>query len=269
MNPASNPTDPSRPSLGRILIADDEESFLRSLAVLLERQGYTCDCAADAFEARRCLEAESYDLLISDIRMPGNHDLDLVHKVPPRNEGLLVILVTGYPTVPTAVQAMQLPILAYLVKPLEFDELLGHLSRGMAFRKVATTMADSTRLLERWVEDMKILRMTFQRSPQATLQGTLNGSLVLALGNLAETIGNLQSLFKLSAGLEAGRVECGAQDCPRVTALERAIQEGIEVLETTKGSFHSRKLRDLRLKLETLLPAAGSTQPELEQGPPS
>jgi hypothetical protein len=161
--------------------------------------------------------------------------------------------VTGYPTVPTAVQALRLPILAYLVKPLDFDELLGHLKRGLAFRKVAATMGASTRLLEHWVADMKTLQATFRASPQAALQGTLDGALALALGNLAGTIAELQVLFKLSAGLEHGQTECGARSCPRLAILEQAIREGIGVLETTKGSFHSRKLRDLRQNLETLV----------------
>ncbi len=249
-----NESTPSSAGTGRILIADDEESFLRSMAVLLEREGHTCDCASDAFEAAKYLEAQPYDLLISDIRMPGNQDLDLVRKVPAMNAGLPVILVTGYPSMPSAVQALQLPVLAYLVKPLDFDELLSHVNRGIAFRKVASTMNASTQLLEHWVEDMKTLRATFQASPQATVHGTLNGAMVLALGNLAGTLADLQTLFKLAGGLGNGRAECNIESCPRVAALEEAIQEGIEVLETTKDSFRSRKLRNLRLKLETLVP---------------
>jgi ActR/RegA family two-component response regulator len=245
---------PSHKARPRILIADDEESFLRSLAVLLERQGYACDCAADGFEAIRCLENETYDLFISDIRMPGNQNLDLVQKLPARNEGLMVILVTGYPTVPTAIQAVQLPILAYLVKPLDFEALLGHLKRGLGYRQVAGALADSSRMLERWLADMKTLRAAFQASPQAALRGTLNGALTLAMGNLAGTIVDLQALFQLSAGLDAGREACEVQSCPRLATLEQAIQEGIEVLETTKETFHSRRLRDLRQKLEALLP---------------
>jgi len=247
-----NADAPPPSGLGRILIADDEESFLRSLAVLLQREGYTCDCATNACEAIQRMEAETYDLLISDIRMPGNNDLALVRDCPARNAGIPVILATGYPSMPTALQAMQLPVLAYLVKPLDFEELLSHVRRGVAFRQVASTMAASTRLLETWVGDMKTLRATFQASPQATAQGTLHGALAMAMGNIAATLSDLQTLFKLSAGLDGGRSECAVQQCPRVSALEQAIQESIEVLEATKDSFQSRKLRDLRLKLEAL-----------------
>jgi CheY-like chemotaxis protein len=249
---------PTRPSLGRILIADDEESFLRSLAVLLEREGYTCATACDAVEAAHRLEGEDYDLLISDIRMPGNHDLALIRDGLSRNAGLPVILATGYPSMPTALQALQLPVLAYLVKPLDFQELLTHVRRGVAFRKVANTMASSTQLLEGWTANMKTLRATFQASPQATAQGTLNGAMALAMGNMAGAMADLQTLFKLAAGLDGGRNECSVQNCPRVAALEGVIQEGIAVLETTRDSFQSRQLRDLRRKLTTMI----------ETGPP-
>ena len=248
-----NESAPTEPSLGRILIADDEESFLLSLAVLLEREGYTCDRAPDAFQAAKYLETETYDLLISDIRMPGNQDMGLIRNVHSNNAGLPVILATGYPSMPSALQALQLPVLAYLVKPLDFEELLSHVRRGVAFRKVANTMAASTQLLEGWVADMNILRATFQASPQATAQGTLHGAMALAMGNVAGTLADLQTLFKLAAGLDSGSKECRIQDCPRVAILEQAIREGIEVLESTKDSFQSRKLRDLRHRLETLL----------------
>lgn len=244
---------PDPPSLGRILIADDEESFLLSLAELLRREGYACDSAQDAFQAARFLETETYDLLISDIRMPGNQDLGLIRNVNANNAGLPVILATGYPSMPSALQALQLPVLAYLVKPLDFEELMVHVRRGVAYRKVANTMAASTRLLEGWVADMNTLRATFQASPQATAQGTLHGAMALAMGNVAGALTDLQTLFKLAAGLDSGNPECRIQDCPRVAILEQAIQEGVEVLESTKDSFQSRKLRDLRHKLESLL----------------
>lgn len=243
-------------SLGRILIADGEETFRRPLAVLLQREGYACHSAPDGFGALRLLESVPYDLLIAEIHMPGNEDLELVHRLPALNAELQAILVTGHPSVATAAQALQLPVLAYLVKPLNFDELLGHLRRGMALRKVASTLAESSRHLERWVEDMQALRAAFKAGPRGTAQETLGGALTLALGNLAGTISDLRALFELSAGLQ-GREGCPVRDCPRVTNLEQAIQEGVEVLEATKDAFHSRKLRDLRQKLESLIPVVG------------
>jgi hypothetical protein len=89
----------------------------------------------------------------------------------------------------------------------------------------------------------------------------MHGALALAMGNLAGTLLDLQNLFKLVAGLDDGRIECNVKNCPRLAAFEQAIQEGIEVLESTRDAFHSRKLRDLRHKLETLISVGSPENP--------
>ena len=81
-------------TVGRILIADDEETFLESTAALLEREGYTIQTARTGAEALAAIEANPCDLLISDLEMPGNADLELVRRIaetagglPPRRHG--------------------------------------------------------------------------------------------------------------------------------------------------------------------------------------
>ncbi len=110
--------------LGRILIADDEESFLLSTAELLRDEGYECVCASDARIATAMLDKEGYDLLIADIKMPGNSDLEFIKELPRMVKGMPVILVTGYPSLSSAIQSIPLPVIAYLIKPFEFSELL-------------------------------------------------------------------------------------------------------------------------------------------------
>ena len=108
----------------RILIADDEESFLYSTADILRREGYDCSCAADALAATEMLKEDSYDLLIADIKMQGNSALEIIKALPQIAEGMPVILVTGYPSLNSAIESIQLPVVAYLVKPFELNELL-------------------------------------------------------------------------------------------------------------------------------------------------
>ena len=107
---------------GRILIADDEETFLLSTIDLLRREGYECDGVKDAEAAVKVLRSKPFDLLVSDIRMPGNLELELVEAVLESGVGLPVIIVTGYPSVKTAITCLNLRTIAYLVKPLDFDE---------------------------------------------------------------------------------------------------------------------------------------------------
>ena len=104
----------------RILIADDEESFLLSTGELLRLEGFEVHTAHDGREAAAMLNGQTFDLLITDIRMPGNQDLDLVRYAQAQNDILPVIMVTSYPSMPTAMQAMQLSVIAYLIKPMDF-----------------------------------------------------------------------------------------------------------------------------------------------------
>ena len=82
---------------GRILIADDEETFLRSTADLLRREGYDCDCVPDAKTSIEKLKKANYDVLIADIKMPGNPKLELIQQLPRIAEGTAAILISMPP----------------------------------------------------------------------------------------------------------------------------------------------------------------------------
>jgi DNA-binding NtrC family response regulator len=108
----------------RILLADNEADFLRFTATLLEKEGYACDCATDGASAVELMRTRRYDAVISDIRMPGNPDLRVVREASELQDGVPVILVTAYPSVGTAKMAVELPVAAYVEKPVEFQDLL-------------------------------------------------------------------------------------------------------------------------------------------------
>ena len=111
-------------SAGHILLADDEPTFLNSTADLLRAEGYTCETAPDGESALAQVKAQQFDLLITDLEMPGNSDLELVRKVAVESGGLPVIILTGYPSVRSAVACIELPVAAYLTKPVSFAALL-------------------------------------------------------------------------------------------------------------------------------------------------
>jgi DNA-binding NarL/FixJ family response regulator len=127
----------------RILIADDEEIFLQSTTTLLLREGYECTCATDAASTLALLHHTLYDLLIADITMQGNEALELVQDVSHLAKGLPIILVTGYPSLQSAIRAIQLPVVSYLVKPFELSEFLitvrSAIQRSQVYRAIDTT----------------------------------------------------------------------------------------------------------------------------------
>lgn len=106
----------------RILLADDEETFRRSTARPFEQEGYQCDCAEDSMEAGRLLTKE-HDVLVSDIRMPGNMEFEFLRDVHSRFPILPIVLVTGYPSVQTGVESLRLSFTDYLLKPVDWPNL--------------------------------------------------------------------------------------------------------------------------------------------------
>jgi DNA-binding NarL/FixJ family response regulator len=116
-------------SKGRLLIADDEPQFRDAISQLLELEGYECESAPNSQVCQELLAQKHFDVLIADIRMPGNTDLELLEQI--QGLHLPVIVVTGYPSVPSAIRAIKLPVVAYLVKPFNFSELLREVERAI------------------------------------------------------------------------------------------------------------------------------------------
>lgn len=230
----------------RLLIVDDEEVFLLSTAELLRQEGYQVDTAMDGIQAARMLNQRTYDLLLTDILMPGNPDLALVRDLPERNQGLPVILMTGYPSAQSAIQAVNLAALAYLVKPMEFQELLAQVRRGVAQRKVQRAVADSARHIHAWGEEMTRLASGLQAGPGGVPVQQVLGAM---LGRMGETLLDMKHLVDLSSFEPDGQT-CTVQHCPRLESYQRIFQEGIAILEQTKGAFKSRNLEELRHKME-------------------
>lgn len=115
----------------RILIADDEPLYRNTTAELLRDEGYECICVEDADDAIGLLGENSFDLILSDLNMPGNLKLELLKEGRTRYSHIPMIVVTGVPSIPSAVESVRLGIADYLLKPVKFDELLTAIKRAL------------------------------------------------------------------------------------------------------------------------------------------
>jgi DNA-binding NtrC family response regulator len=118
----------------KILVVDDEKSILLLLREALTQWGYQVTCAGSATEALELLNTELFDALVTDIRMPDMSGLDLLREIKKKDESLEVVMMTGYPTISSAVQALKEGAYDYLSKPLILDELR-HLMAKMMERR--------------------------------------------------------------------------------------------------------------------------------------
>jgi two-component system response regulator PilR (NtrC family) len=107
----------------RILVVDDERSMQEFLEILLRKEGYEVATAGDVDGALVALESDDYDLVISDIQMPGKSGLDLLRAIRAAQPDALVIMITAFATTETAIAAMKEGAYDYLTKPFKVDEI--------------------------------------------------------------------------------------------------------------------------------------------------
>lgn len=139
--------------MASILIVDDEEQIRRMLSRILERHGYACTVAADAREARKCLEAQAFDLVLSDVNMPGESGVELARHIDSEYEDTAVIMATGVDDPQVADTAIQVGIYGYIIKPLDMNEVLINIRNSLRRRELEIANRKYRRDLEQMVEE--------------------------------------------------------------------------------------------------------------------
>jgi len=108
----------------RVLITDDDGDLRELLTEAVKNWGYEVSVAKDGEEALRRLRMERYDIVITDLMMPGMDGLTLLKKIKELDKEILVIIITGYATIETAVKAIETGAYDYIAKPFRLDELM-------------------------------------------------------------------------------------------------------------------------------------------------
>ena len=129
----------------RILIVDDENVVRDSLGKWFEEEGYSVDTATTARDALLKLPTQRWDVALVDIKMPGMDGLELQRKIREVDPGILVIIMTGYAAVETAVQALKDGAYDYITKPFDPDDLAHLVRKALEHRR---TKEENVRLRE-------------------------------------------------------------------------------------------------------------------------
>ncbi|WP_025323994.1 HD domain-containing phosphohydrolase [Deferrisoma camini] len=125
---ASTRTPPDPP---RVLVVDDEDDITGVLADILEEQGYAVDVASDGDEAWERAQEDPYDVVIIDLKMPRMGGLELLREIRRAEHPSIVIMMTGFATVETAIEALKIGAYDYILKPFKVGELLQVVERAM------------------------------------------------------------------------------------------------------------------------------------------
>src|SRR5262249_102926 len=124
------------PSLGRVLIVDDEVELMTALCDSLTDQGYEALGRTSAHEALALLQEEDIDLLVCDLMMPEMDGVALLRAALDVDPHLAGIIMTGQATVQTAVEALKIGALDYILKPFKTPALLPVLARALEVRRL-------------------------------------------------------------------------------------------------------------------------------------
>src|SRR5438445_329947 len=136
---------------GRILIADDEDGLRWVLEKGFRGAGYQVTAVKDGTTALREAEAQPFDLILLDIRMPGIDGLALLGRIRGKRPDAQVVIMTAHGTVETAIQAMQQGAYDYLAKPFDLDEALLLAERALTARRLSQEVISlKTGLKEVW-----------------------------------------------------------------------------------------------------------------------
>lgn len=157
-----------------ILIADDEEQIREPLSFVLNKEGYNCKTVNDGSNAIKALQEDNYDILITDIKMPGMNGVEVLEKSREISPETIVILITAYGSVETAIQALRKGAADYLLKPLDFDEVLVRLKNLIRnkelfrFNKILRKQINTNYNFENIIGKSSVMKKIFEMVKQVS-----------------------------------------------------------------------------------------------------
>lgn len=154
---------------GRVLLVDDDESLLHIWTTILTHAGLTVDACHSSEVALEKIRGERYDTIISDIYMPGKDGIALLRAARERDPSVPFVLITGSPTLDTAIAAVDHRAFRYIQKPFDMHSLISTVREAMAERTVAVDVSALSKKLDLALEH---LWMAYQPIVQVTSRST-------------------------------------------------------------------------------------------------
>jgi len=123
----------------KILIVDDEEGMREFLTYMLEGESFQVSTAASGLEALEKIRREEFALVLADVKMPGIDGLEMLRRIKEIDEQTVVIVMTAYASLDTAIKAIKFDAYDYLIKPFpDTDKVLRIIERGLARHRELT-----------------------------------------------------------------------------------------------------------------------------------
>lgn len=144
-----------------ILVVDDDANIRETINLILQQKGYSTETAENGREAIEKTKTKYFNLALLDIKLPdmeGTKLLTLIHEAQPR---MMKIMVTGYPSLENAVEALNLGADAYVMKPIDPEKLLKMIEEKLEEQKQADQMSEGK--VKEWIEG-RVRKIEFEDS---------------------------------------------------------------------------------------------------------
>jgi two-component system sensor histidine kinase/response regulator len=238
-----------------ILVIDDEESLRDSCCQILNKDGFLCADANDGIAGLKKTKELKPDLVLIDLKMPGINGLEVLEKVKKIDPNIIPVVITGYATVESAVEAMKKGAYDYLPKPFTPEELRIIIRRGIEKRKLILE-TESLRREKKLMEENFITMVSHQlRSPLIAIQQYFE----VILAGMAGKVDKKQKEMLLRAR-------------ERIEGLLNVINDWLDVARLDSGQIVD-KLKSIPLKkiikkiIEDLKPLAQQSDISVEFEP--
>lgn len=187
--------------MARILVVDDEQSIRITLKAFLERDGHEVDVSDDAFAGFKLFKDKEHDIVLSDIIMPGKSGLDLLRDIRSINVYSQVIIMTGEPTVDTAVKAVKDGANDYLYKPIHKEALLKIISKAAQIKMLHDEKIVLEKEKEEYLAQLEQRVQERTKDLQKALQGTVLMFATAIAGRDSYTAGHQHRVGNLAAAI--------------------------------------------------------------------
>lgn len=215
--------------MARVLIVDDEQCIRRTLGTFLERDGHEVTTAADAEAAQLLLAAKPWDVVLTDIIMPGADGVDLLRTVRAEHPTTQVILITGEPSVDTASDAVRLGAFDYLAKPVTPRDICRVVGAAAVYKHLHDENARLTE--ENSAYRARLERHLANRSLQLAVEEESHRT---TLENLRKALG---AIIEAMARTVEMRDPYTAGHQRRVADLARAIASAMDLDQSTRDAI--------------------------------
>ena len=143
--------------MSRVLVVDDEKSIRDTICAFLVKEGYEVNCAPDAYVALQMLDCMDFDVVLTDIIMPRLSGIELLSSIRKNSQTIQIIIMTGEPTVDTAVKAVRSGANDYLSKPINKESLIKAVKKSAQIKLLHDEKADlqkQNQLYQKTLEEM-------------------------------------------------------------------------------------------------------------------